>query len=95
MLLNEVKNHLRITWNDEDAEITKLIERGKEVLSGLIGVEEGIAANFETEGLLKALLLDWCRYSRNNALESFEQNFSSELLRAKLVYAVEVEEYEA
>lgn len=86
MLLNDVKNHLRITWDDEDSEIQQLISRSQNVLNGLIGVD----LDFEVEGLPKSLLLDYCRYARNNALEFFEENFKKEILRLQLKEASRV-----
>ena len=34
-LLNELKDVLKITWNEEDASLIKLLEKGKAYLSGL------------------------------------------------------------
>lgn len=84
MLLDDVKNYLRITGNDEDADITKRISRGKSKLEGLTGTP----LDFEVEGLANSLLLDYCRYDYNNASEYFEENFSSEILRLQFQSAV-------
>lgn len=82
--LKEVKNYLRITWRDEDIKLTKIIARGKDYLQNLTGTE----LDFEKEGQPKSLLLDYCRYAYNNALEYFEENFHKEILRLQLQEAV-------
>lgn len=74
-MLQDVKNYLRITWDDEDADLVSLIERGKEYLSDMIGT----LLNFEDEGMPKQLLLDYCRYARNNALEFYQDNFARDI----------------
>lgn len=84
MVLEAVKNYLRITWDDEDADIALLIERGKKYLCRLTGT----SLNFEEDDLPKQLLLDYCRYARNNALEFFQGNFASDLLSLSLQEAV-------
>ncbi len=79
-MLNKVKNYLKITWDDEDTAITDLITRGKKKLEGLAGAE----LDFDTEGLARALLFDYCRYAYNNASDYFEENFQREILRLQL-----------
>lgn len=83
-MLDNVKNYLRITWDDEDAEIVSLIERGKKYLCR----HTGTSLDFEDDDLPKQLLLDYCRYARNNALEFFQGNFAQDLLTLSLQEAV-------
>ena len=83
-MLQEVKEYLKITWEDEDSYIQGIINRGKDYLNNLTGTE----LDFEVEGQPKALLLDYCRYAYNNALEYFEENFHKELRRLILQEAV-------
>lgn len=83
-MLQEIKDHLKITWFDEDRAITDLINQGKAYLTGLVG------ANLDfTTGLPRALLFNYCRYVYNNASEYFEENFSHEILRLQLQTGVE------
>ncbi len=84
-MLQAVKDYLKITWDDEDALLQAIIERGKEYLNDLTGSE----LDFDTDGQPKSLLLDYCRYVHNNASEYFEQNFAREILRLQLQVAVE------
>lgn len=83
-LLAEVKEELRIEWDEEDSRLTKIIERGKSRLRMLIGPEP----NYEEDGLARDLLLAYCRYSYNNALEYFEENFAAELTRLQMEAAL-------
>lgn len=78
-LLTAVKGYLRISWDDEDSGLNALITRGKDYLNNLTGAELDY-----TSGLPLSLLLDFCRYSYNNASEYFEENFASEILRLQL-----------
>ena len=53
--------------------------------------EKGIAGpglNFEEEDLTRDLLLSYCRYAYNNAIEYFEENFHREILRLSLMEGV-------
>lgn len=86
-LLSEVKDYLKITWDDEDLSLQGIIERGKSNLENLTGTE----LDFEKEGQPKSLLLDYCRYAYNNALEYFEENFHKEILRLQLMEAVKAD----
>ena len=40
----------------------------------------GKEQDYQPEDQPRALLLDYCRYARNNVLELFEENFRSELI---------------
>ena len=83
-MLQEVKAYLKITWGDEDAHLQNIITRGKGRLNELAGAE----LDFGTPGLAQDLLLDYCRYSYNNASEYFEENFREEILRLQLMTGV-------
>ncbi|TWH49598.1 head-tail connector protein [Sporomusa sp. KB1] len=84
MLLDEIKDYLRITGNDEDTILENTILRGRTHLEGLTGT----TLDFESEGLAKSLLFDYCRYAYNNASEYFEENFAGAILRLQLQSAV-------
>lgn len=85
-MLQELKGYLKITWTSEDEYLNKIIERGKSFLNGKTDTE----LDFATEGDPKSLLLDYCRYYYNNAIEYFEENFKSQLLELKFKEAVRV-----
>lgn len=90
-LLDEVKNYLDITWDDNetDLKLNGMIERGKKYLNRVAGKE----LDFEVEDKPKELLFDYCRYVRSNALEMFQQNYLHELLSLQM--DAEVDAYEA
>lgn len=84
-LLNELKYRLRITWDDEDAELENIIERGKSYFEQLTNKAFSYAlGDVETD-----LLLERCRYVYNNAADEFEMNFAHELKRLILNVALE------
>lgn len=83
-MLEEVKGYLKITWNDEDNTLKGIINRGKNYLNDITGAD----LDYDFEGQPKALLLDYCRYSYNNASEYFEENYQSQILRLQLKAAV-------
>lgn len=89
-LLDDVKNYLDITWDDADTDtkLTGIIARGKDYIDRVAGA----SLDYETEGQPKALLYDYCRYARSNALEVFQENYLSELLSLQMYQ--EVEDYE-
>lgn len=89
-MLQEVKDYLKITWDDEDSSLQGIIDRGKNNLQELTGTE----LDFMIEGQAKSLLLDYCRYAYNNALEYFEENFHKEILRLQLMEAVKADAVE-
>ena len=86
-LLKEVKDYLKITWDDEitNSNIQKSIDEGIYRLQKLIGLE----INFDKDLDSRSLLKDYCRYSRENALEYFEENFQSTILEIQLHYAIQ------
>lgn len=74
-MLEELKYHLKITWDEEDNELANLLDRGKKALKRIFGIE----INYEENEDIKELLFNWCRYSRNHATEYFQQNFREEI----------------
>lgn len=79
-MLQEIKDILKITWNDEDTTLQGMITRGQNYLNELAGAN----LDYATEGQPKSLLVNYCRYDYNNALEYFEENFRKEILRLQL-----------
>ena len=80
IMLEQVKDYLKVNWDDENGHIQALIDRGKAELNELAGAE----LDFNTEGLARSLLFDHVRYGYNNASEYFEENFKGKLLRLQL-----------
>ena len=90
-LLQDVKDYLHISWNDEktDKNLTGMIKRGMTHLNKIAGVS---FLDFMAEDSPKALLLDYVRYANSQALEVFEMNFQSELLSLHLEYQTSIKE---
>ena len=78
MLLDEVKRYLNISYEDKDTDqvLTGAIARGKVIVDDYAGVQQ----DYESEGLPKQLLFDYCRYVRSHAAEMFEINFRRDLI---------------
>lgn len=83
-MLDEVKGYLKVTWDDEDEDIARLIAQGEAVLEELAGAE----LDFQSEGLARSLLFDNVRYAYNNASEYFEENFAKQILRLQIMTSV-------
>lgn len=77
-LLSDIKNWLDITWDDDatDAKVSGLIASGMVYLDGKLG----IAGDYTRDGLPRTLLLEYCRYGRDSALDVFENNYRAMLL---------------
>lgn len=88
-LLSDVRNYLDITYSDPgtDTKLIGIINRGMAYLDNLGGAE----LDYTEESMPRALLFDYCRYARNNALELFEQNFGSELISLRI--GVQTDDY--
>mgnify|MGYP003283820956 CR=1 FL=1 len=87
-LLNDVKNSLNITWDDEptDAKIRGFIAAGTVFLNKKGGTE----FDYEADGLPRTLLMEYVRYARDAALDVFENNYLSMILAMQNERAVTV-----
>ena len=77
-LLDDVKNYLNITWEDEatDQKIGGLIASGMVYLDA----KYGSTADYTADGMPRTLLMEYVRYARDSALDVFESNYLSMLL---------------
>lgn len=87
-LLDEVKEALAITWNEEDSNIIKLINRSVYYINDLVGVELDLKVNLSA----RELVVNRIRYEYNNALDQFETNFEQPLSRLILHVALKERE---
>ncbi|WKY46001.1 hypothetical protein Q5O14_07865 [Eubacteriaceae bacterium ES2] len=90
-LLEDVKNEMDITWNEEglDKKMTGIIKRGMAYIDNVAGTE----MDYTLENDARGLLFDYCRYVRSGALSEFMENYLPELL--SLQQAEEVKAYVA
>lgn len=80
-LLQTVKDIQGISWEDEMEErrLETMIENGQAYISDKIGD----AVDVEQPGYAQALLLEYVRYARAEALDVFENNYLALLLAAR------------
>lgn len=75
-LLVEVKANCRITWDDEDHDLQKHIQRSIAYLNSRTGRK----LDYSVQGSARELVVERCRYAWNKALHEFESNYLSDLL---------------
>lgn len=92
-LLPYLKAELKITWTDEDADLVRLLERGKTVINRLIGSDSVDYTTAESEE--RGLLFDYVRYSRNNAAEYWIENHRDQITSLSLMHGAELFTLEA
>lgn len=82
-MLGLAKRKLNITWEDEDtdARLSEIIEDGIVELADKIGISDGF--DFSQPGQERKLLLAYCLYGWNNALDDFERNYAPDILQAR------------
>lgn len=97
-LLKDVKNHLNITWDDDatDDKVRGLISAATVYLDG----KGGAVLDYEVDGLPRTLMMEYVRYARDEALDVFENNYTSLILtmqneRAVTAYVESTEQAEA
>lgn len=85
--LEDIKNELDITYNDPqtDRKLTGIMRRAESKVRKYVGIDEGTELNPEED----ELLINYCRYAFNNALEMFETNYQREINEARAVRMVE------
>ena len=81
-MLADVRNYLDMTWVDVagDYKLSGLVMRGMVYLDGIAGED----LDYSEEGQPRALLFDYCRYGRSNALDEFAGNYQHELLALQM-----------
>ena len=80
-LLVDVKNYLNITWDDQatDDRIRSLIASATADLDDYAGEE----LDYMSDGLPRTLMMDHVRYARDEALDVFENNYRTQLVRLR------------
>lgn len=87
-LLDDVKEALAITWDEEDNHIVKLIGSSVYYINDLVGAELDLTVNLTA----RELVINRIRYEYNNALDQFETNFEQPLSRLILHVALKERE---
>lgn len=80
-LLADIKIYLDITWDDPttDTKVSGWIASGMVYLDRRLG--DGV--DYTADCLGRTLLMEYCRYSRDSALDVFENNYRSMILDAQ------------
>lgn len=81
-LFQAAKNYLDMTWADvdEDKKLLGILQRGIVYLNKITGSD----LDYSIEDTPRALLFDYSRYVRANALEEFQTNYLHELLSLQI-----------
>ncbi|WP_242969846.1 hypothetical protein [Butyricicoccus porcorum] len=81
-ILFAARNYLNITWNDagENEKLSGILSRGMQYLNQIAGTE----LDYEAEDSPKALLFEYARYVRAEALDEFQSNYLHELLSLQI-----------
>lgn len=84
--LQEVKDHLNITWQDEDTDrkLERIIEDAKSTLNYKIGYN----IDYLQSGMEHNLFLNYCMYSWNNCTNEFDTNYFNEIMQLRQKYEV-------
>lgn len=83
MILEELKARLRITEDEEDLDLLcPILKKGIAKINNIVGAD----INYEEDEEAREILLEYGRYSYNNAGEYFKENFSSDLIRLQIKY---------
>lgn len=79
-----VRRKLNITWNDTDtdARITQIIEDGKSEIIDKVGITDS-EFDFSKPSQERKLLLAYCFYEWNHALDEFQVNYAEDILQAR------------
>lgn len=86
-LLSKIKNYLDMTWElspDETEKLTGIIEQGIAYIDFVAGYKQDYAKS----GQALALLKDYVRYTRSNALDEFQANYTPEILTLQMMQEV-------
>lgn len=77
-LLDDVKNYLDITWEDEatDRKLAGIVAGGMDYLDD----KAGERLDYTRPGYGRSLLMDYARYARDGAMDVFENNYRHLLL---------------
>ena len=72
-LLQDLKDKLNITWDEEDTErkLNMIIEDAKLTLNYKLGY----SIDYSKEDIEHSLFLDYCMYAYNNCINEFDDNY--------------------
>lgn len=83
-LLQEFKDRMHFTHNNEDSNLQKLLSFSISAITDMVG-----AFDIDENNGAKELVLERTRYAYNDALEYFDKNFASQITRVQLKIALD------
>lgn len=83
-LLEELKSNLRITWEDENKNLGKILDRCKAYLES----KTGTSLDFEEDLVVRELILERARYVYNNAADEFAENYKKDIVSLQVREAI-------
>ena len=85
LLLKQAKEKLRITWEEENEKVQRLVH------AAIVDINKlGKVFNYEPESPAKTLMLEHVFYNYNNALHEFYRAYAPELMALALDIATGV-----
>ena len=88
--LKALKDYLRVSWDDDDGNISGMAYRGIAYIDSLAGQ----AQNYSVEGEARSLLFDYVRYAFSHASAAFTKDFAQEILHLQLTVAADQEAHD-
>lgn len=84
----KVRRKLNITWDDVTTEsrVSDIIDDGIITLRHKLGTPDGY--DFEASGQEQNLLLAWCLYEWNHAVDEFDVNYLNDILQIRHKFEV-------
>lgn len=83
-LLAQIKKYIRVTWDEDDDNITALAKNGIAYINSITGDNE---LHYKEGSQENALLLDYVRLAYNHAAEQFPVNFQHQIIALQLTVA--------
>lgn len=85
-LLQEVKDHINITWDEEETnrKLERIINDAMSTLNWKLGAK----IDYSTEGQEHNLFLNYCMYAYNNCTNEFDDNYFNEIMQLRQKYEV-------
>lgn len=86
LLLQELKDKLNITWDEEetDRKLERIINDSEHILNWKLGAK----IDYSIEGQEHNLFLNYCMYAYNNCTNEFDDNYFNEIMQIRQKYEV-------
>lgn len=82
--LNDVKNHLNVTWNEDDDRIEILIKEAEQFLLARVGKIDILERHERKSILGRMIIKNHVRYAWSGVSHLFENDYRSDLLNLQM-----------